>query len=156
MATQEYYLNNREACIKRARQWALNHPDERKEIRIRWERNNPDKLKINQANYRKKTPHKYLYCNAKRRARQRNIEFTIELSDVQIPDKCPLLGIPIDSYDKWQGSHPSLDRIDSSKGYIKGNVMVISHRANMLKNNSTADELLCLSINLGKLTGELT
>lgn len=36
---------------------------------------------------------------------------------------------------------PSLDRIDSSKGYVKGNVRVISARANMLKNNATVEEL---------------
>lgn len=35
----------------------------------------------------------------------------------------------------------SLDRIDSSKGYIKGNVWVISLRANRIKNDSTPDEL---------------
>ena len=36
---------------------------------------------------------------------------------------------------------PSLDRIDNSKGYVPGNIAVISMRANMIKNNATLAEL---------------
>ena len=35
----------------------------------------------------------------------------------------------------------SIDRKDSSKGYVKGNVAIISRRANLLKNNATIAEL---------------
>lgn len=35
---------------------------------------------------------------------------------------------------------PSIDRIDPAKGYIKGNIAVISWRANMLKNNMSVEE----------------
>ena len=35
----------------------------------------------------------------------------------------------------------SLDRIDSSKGYVKDNIWVISHKANSIKNNATLTEL---------------
>jgi hypothetical protein len=49
------------------------------------------------------------------------------------------------SMQKWsqrlQRRNYSLDRIDSSKGYIKGNVWVISLRANRIKNDSTPQEL---------------
>ena len=39
---------------------------------------------------------------------------------------------------------PTLDRIDSNKGYIKENIQVISFKANRLKNNATIDELKCI------------
>lgn len=45
------------------------------------------------------------------------------------------------------GSHydrdysPSLDRIDNRLGYVKGNVIVVSHRANAIKRDATLDEL---------------
>lgn len=41
-----------------------------------------------------------------------------------------------------QPNWPSLDRWDSSKGYVPGNVFVISYRANTLKNSATLDEAL--------------
>jgi len=47
---------------------------------------------------------------------------------------------------------PSVDRIDPTKGYIKGNVEVISWRANHLKNNATVEELEAI-VNYMKLHG---
>ena len=45
---------------------------------------------------------------------------------------------------------PSLDRIDSSKGYTPDNVWVISRRANIIKHDATLEELLLISKNLGE------
>lgn len=85
---------------------------------------------------------KYLYHSAKARAKQRNEEFSIEVEDIVIPDNCPIFGIPL-KYHRGvkQDDSYSIDRIDSSKGYIKGNIWVISLRANRIKNDSTPEEL---------------
>jgi hypothetical protein len=83
---------------------------------------------------------------AKKRAKEKNIEFDICLEDfLPIPTHCPILDIELN----YQGTKlrgfvnnsPSLDRIDSSKGYIKGNVMIISWRANRIKSDATIGEL---------------
>lgn len=42
----------------------------------------------------------------------------------------------------------SLDRIDSSKGYIKGNVWVIPFKANRIKSDATLEELELIAKNL--------
>lgn len=76
---------------------------------------------------------KRMFESAAMRAAKKGREFNIELGDIAIPTICPVLGTPMVG--------PSLDRIDSSKGYVKGNVRVISKRANMLKNNATIEEL---------------
>ena len=84
-----------------------------------------------------------LWSRAKYRAKQKGLDFTITKEDIVIPDTCPLLGTPMVS--------PSLDRIDSSKGYTPDNVWVISNRANTLKNNATLMELKTLLENWEKL-----
>ena len=61
-----------------------------------------------------------------------------------VPEFCPVLGIKLVPYNNGSGFHidsPSLDRIKPELGYIKGNVRVISNRANLLKNNATVEEL---------------
>ena len=67
------------------------------------------------------------------------MECTISKEDIVIPEYCPLLDIPIHRCERGKGYNtPSLDRIDNTKGYIKGNVWVISKLANSLKNFPTA------------------
>ncbi len=82
---------------------------------------------------------------AKSRARKFQIDFSIDEDDIVIPATCPLLGIPLTLHSPRGQSYrevASLDRIDNSKGYIKGNVQVISWKANSMKSNATAEELL--------------
>jgi t-SNARE complex subunit (syntaxin) len=85
---------------------------------------------------------KLLYKNIKSRCKRIEREFSIELEDIIIPEKCPVFGFELKREDKqtWMCA-PSVDRIDSSKGYIKGNITVVSRRANILKRDATVDEL---------------
>lgn len=88
-----------------------------------------------------------LLKQAKYRAKKNNLEFDIDISDVLIPKTCPILNIPLFSSKGHSGPNsPSIDRIDSSKGYVKGNVQVISHKANTIKSNATLQELLDFAI----------
>lgn len=86
-----------------------------------------------------------MFRRAKSRAKERNIEFSIDKSDVIIPEFCPILGVKLEPFAGHSGGRPNspaLDRIDNSKGYIKGNVVVISHLANMMKSSASREELL--------------
>lgn len=79
---------------------------------------------------------------AKKRASERDLEFNIEESDIVIPDVCPILEVPLKFGTKGNYDYsPSLDRIDNTKGYIKGNIQVISKKANTMKNSATLQEL---------------
>ena len=88
-----------------------------------------------------------LFEYAKRRAKAKERKFDITIEDVVIPNKCPILGIKI--FKQWGlseqnnlaiANNPSLDRINSQEGYIKGNVEVISYRANILKKDGSSIE----------------
>jgi t-SNARE complex subunit (syntaxin) len=83
-----------------------------------------------------------LYKNIKSRCKRMGREFSIELEDITIPEKCPVFGFELkrENRETWMCA-PSVDRIDSSKGYIKGNVTVVSRRANILKRDATLEEL---------------
>lgn len=86
---------------------------------------------------------KSILTRCKSRAKQKNMEFNLSVSDITIPKYCPILGIQL-MYATGRGgdwNSPSLDRIDNSKGYIKGNIQVISKRANIIKNDATVDEI---------------
>lgn len=99
-------------------------------------------------------PVRIMYRRAKNRAKLRNQEFTIEYSDIVIPKYCPILNIELEiSSGKSGGNNnsPSLDRIDNSKGYIKGNIQVISQLANCMKNNSSTEEQILFAKYIKKL-----
>jgi hypothetical protein len=97
----------------------------------------------------RKDPRKIMLMNARQRAKQKGLDFNIELSDIVITEMCPLLNIPMYVSDIKIGPNSySLDRIDSTKGYIKGNIMVISHKANTAKGNLSLNELELLVNNL--------
>lgn len=113
---------------------------------------NQKKLNETAKKWTKKNPSKRMYYSAKIRARKNNLEFSIKIEDIIIPEICPLLEIPI-IIGKDKINSPSLDRIDSTKGYTKDNIQVISWRANWLKNNSTLEELELLYLNLKKCVG---
>ena len=95
--------------------------------------------------YHSKKNKKYLiWCSAKKRAKLKGLDFDIEVEDIpEIPNYCPVLGIEIKSNttNAPLDSSPSIDRIDSSKGYIKGNIRIISNRANRIKSDATIEEL---------------
>lgn len=95
------------------------------------------------ARYRKKHPKRRLIENAKWRAKENGLLVTVTEDDFDIPEQCPILGIKLKAgKGKCCPTSPSLDRIDNSKGYIPGNVQVISYRANAIKNNATPEELM--------------
>ena len=88
---------------------------------------------------------RYMLDRCRGRSRTKGLECTITVGDIQIPDVCPILGMPL-KRNKGAGraapDSPSVDRIDPSKGYIPGNVQVVSYKANAMKSNATPDELV--------------
>lgn len=89
---------------------------------------------------------KVLLKAAKHRAKIKGIPFSITDQDILIPEFCPVLNIPLVSGSRCgsggKSNSPSLDRLDNEKGYVPGNVWVISHKANTMKGAASWDQLV--------------
>ena len=113
---KEYYKNNKEKMDKRAIIWQTAHPES------------------------------IMISSAKSRSKKNGLTCSITAKDIHIPERCPYLGVFLERGVGRGGSDnsPSLDRIDISKGYIPGNIQVISNKANRIKTDATADELITI------------
>lgn len=103
---------------------------------------------------RKRGPHTLLE-SARHRARTRGHEFTVTAEDIHWPTHCPALGMEL-IYGGHRGFHPhsaSLDRRDNDRGYVPGNVFVLSWRANRIKNDASSAELRAIADYLDKASG---
>ena len=98
--------------------------------------------------WRTRNPAKWLLSSSKSSAKLKGLPFDLEESDIVVPTHCPILGIELKLGTAGTGAcrdaAPSLDRIIPEKGYVKGNVVVVSFRANRIKSNATADEILAV------------
>ena len=88
-----------------------------------------------------------LHHNAKKRAKRKGIVFTILKEEIHIPSYCPLLGIPLmknpNGRYQWDNS-ATIDKIDNNKGYVVGNVWVVSSLANLIMSSATAEQIIAV------------
>ena len=106
--------------------------------------------RINRANQERRT----LY-SVRGRCKKKGLPFDISVGDIEFPAYCPVLGIKLERNEGRTGpcdNSPTYDRIVPSRGYVKGNVRVISNKANRIKNNATVEELELVLADLKKIT----
>jgi len=94
-----------------------------------------------------------LFLSIRSRCKRSGTEFLIHEVDIVIPEYCPLLGIKLDPWGD-RDALPSVDRIDNTKGYIPGNIWVVSNLANRMKNSSTKIQLITFCKNVLNLLKE--
>lgn len=163
---KQYRENNKERLNKLKKEWRDKNSEQQKLYRIEYRAKNNDilnakdkkryykdidatKLKRKKRYWRNKeyNPEKIMFQSAKDRAKRKGLEFTITLEDIKIPKACPIFGLTLSaSIGRFNENSPSLDRINNSKGYVKGNIIVISYRANQIKNDATPDELMKIGL----------
>lgn len=71
-----------------------------------------------------------------------NIPFDLDLADLAIPAVCPVFGTSFETSKRGSRLMPSVDRLRPALGYVKGNVRIISHRANSIKSDATSAQEL--------------
>jgi hypothetical protein len=129
------------------RKWREENPEMTRAATIRYNERHPEERRAHSLKYRNsiKGMQNAMFHAAKRRAKARNIPFDISREDINIPEICPFLGTPLEHNNSSRSApaptSPSLDRIVPSLGYTKGNVRVLSLRANLIKQDATLEEL---------------
>lgn len=101
-------------------------------------------------------PREQIINSLRSRSKQYNLPFNLEVKDIIIPEYCPLLEIKLERkpYGKrgsFQANSPSVDKIIPELGYVKGNIMVMSMKANAMKYNASIEELKIFSKNVLKI-----
>ena len=98
--------------------------------------------------YRVTNKEKVMLLGVRKRAKKNNIPFNLTedyLKSIYPSDMiCPVLGFEMSPGLDENGrsdTSPSLDRIIPEKGYVQGNVVVVSMRANTLKRDATLEEI---------------
>ncbi len=120
---------------------------------------NPEKAKSKVSAWRLSNPEKKMLITARQRARTAGVPCTITHEDIRIPETCPLLGVTLNRVGEArrpENNDPSLDRIIPHLGYVPGNVMVVSVRANRLKSDASVEELHMLTQNLESIVKATT
>jgi hypothetical protein len=99
-----------------------------------------EKMRLWQKNWRKNNWGKYMLNSLKNySAKRKNLPFNLTIEDTVLPEVCPVFKTPFVFGDV--NYRPEFDRRIPSLGYVKGNVRIISGRANRLKNDATIEEL---------------
>lgn len=101
-------------------------------------------------------PECQLIINARLRAKKLGLPMDITYDDIKIPIYCPILGLKLERKEfgksgSFQPCSPSLDKIDPKLGYVKGNIQIISMKANAMKYNATPQELELFCKNMLKV-----
>lgn len=152
------YAKHKEKRKKEAKDYYYANKDKVLETVHAYREENRELIREKGREYYRRKPVNRMLNRARARAKQNGLEFNLEEGDIEIPTHCPLLGIELyiaEGRKSVKDNSASLDRIDSDKGYIKGNVWVISHKANTIKSNATLLEMMTLVQNWILLKGNI-
>jgi hypothetical protein len=83
--------------------------------------------------------------NARYRAKQLGVPFSIELSDILIPEQCPIPTCAAVLSPSSRNTTPSLDKIVPRLGYTPENIVVICNRCNRKKNDMSPEEMYAIA-----------
>lgn len=144
------YLKNREAIREKARQTYLKNRETALAKQKEYAQKNKEQETERASRWRTTNPARNMWLQARKRALKKGLEFSIEVDDIVLPEKCPYLNIPlqVNSGKGFQPTSYSLDRINSTKGYVKGNIEVISNMANSMKRDASVEELTIFATNV--------
>lgn len=145
----EYFKTYREANKEKRneadRQYRQKNAEAIKARRAKYREENREAIRQRARDYYKEHPECFVLHNIKTRAKKQGVPFELTAEDLVTPEFCPVLGIRLERSTNPKGGvtdcAPTVDRLIPELGYIKGNIIIVSHKANRIKNNATVEEL---------------
>ena len=139
---KQHYQKHKQKRNRQTAEWYVNNKEKAKALnKAGYQKLGKDE-KLKRAKFLRQTyPQHAMFIRSRISAKSRGISFDLEESDIQIPEFCPVFNVKLEFAGQNRNNSASLDRIDNTKGYVKGNVWVISNRANKIKANLTVEEL---------------
>jgi hypothetical protein len=89
-----------------------------------------------------------VFCGARGRAKRKGVPFSITREYLRsiCSDTCPVFGWALNYASTRLGpDSATIDRIDPKVGYVAGNIAVISHKANTIKQDATPDQIFAVA-----------
>lgn len=135
--------------------WLAAHRAKKAATASRWREAHPDLVEAKRDAYkprqrqrrietRKADVRVYMLSAARERAKKRGLPYDLTIDDIIVPERCPVFPwLVLEVASGKQGglpNSPALDRFVPSLGYVRGNVQVISNRANSLKGDGSLEE----------------
>jgi hypothetical protein len=146
---KRYYTSHKKQVNEKCKKYRNKNKEHVSDYNADYHNQNRDKINLRnkeQAKVRRREhPEKRMLVDARKRSKKAGSPFNLELSDIVIPKRCPILNIPLQvSEGQPSDGSPSIDKIIPELGYVKNNVQVISYRANTIKNCASLDELIAI------------
>ena len=143
---KKWYEKNKAKVYIKNKIWQSKNLKKVRQCQAKWRARNIERIKIEHRHRRINNPAGGLLYAARYRAKKNDIPFNLHQNDIVLPIKCPVFGMPLDYSFKNGARHPrpnspSLDRIIPELGYTKGNVLVVSFKANNIKGGASIREL---------------
>lgn len=130
----------------KAREYYLQNKDKYRKSGLKYYYANRSRHLLLSRLYRIRNLSKILVKAARDRAKKKGLPFDLTVSDISIPETCPVLGIPISPGERgFHPNSPTIDRFIPELGYVRGNVSVISCRANGIKSDANLEEVELLA-----------
>lgn len=148
---KDHYADNRDEAIARANKWQQENKEAHAAAIAKYAAANKEVGASANKRYREKHAHTLAYVQrsvanrSRSRAKKKGWDHDIDAAYVKeiwpTDNRCPVFGTEFTFGSEEPGTVASIDRIDSSKGYVKGNVVIVSWRVNDLKSDATLSEL---------------
>jgi len=123
--------------------WAAKNPEKIKAYRKTFDQRHPGRRKTYAKTWLlQREGETALEWRKRTFSRKSNRKNRLQATDIEWPTHCPVLGFELDYTGKDHYCGWSIDKIIPSRGYVAGNVAIISKLANRIKQDATSEQIL--------------